>query len=178
VAEEIPPNSGGKASRLNGIARSTLLLPILTPIFASRIGADDRGQYPARASPLQGARSSAARAEVWIPYDPKIQGKQQIAHGKPPIATGAPHQINALRPIFPNLANREFSRPNRETIRPIRDRLSPVFGQTGYHQGFLPKLNSQHAVTLRKLGANVSQLSLRRGFQSRNLAKVSRLELE
>src|SRR6202040_836157 len=41
---------------------------------------------------------------------------------------------------------------------------------------FLPKLHSQHAVTLRKLCSNVSQLDLRSGFQPRNLAKVSRLE--
>src|SRR5271169_1729377 len=41
---------------------------------------------------------------------------------------------------------------------------------------FLPKLNSRHAVTSANLVRNVSQLSLLPGFQSRNLAKVSKLE--
>jgi hypothetical protein len=50
-------------------------------------------------------------------------------------------------------------------------------GDDGAHVGgsppvFLPKLHSQHVVTLRTLGSNVSRLNLRPG---RNLAKIRRL---
>ena len=54
--------------------------------------------------------------------------------------------------------------------------LRPFPSEDAFTGAFLPKMNSQDAVALCNLGANVSQLRLRPGFQSRNLAKVSMLE--